>query len=116
MRRPASRWRGAGPAIPAHVRFLLGHAAIGIAAGWVLAAAVLALNIAHLRSMMLGGPDGLVALGLLLFATAVTFGSAAMGAAIMGLGRATPPQAGPPSGPPVLCAAAVRIARTRRPR
>jgi hypothetical protein len=118
MRRPAFLSRKAGRmpaahALPAHVRFLLGHATIGILVGWLFAAALLALDVASLRTMMLRGGDGLLALGLLLFGTTITFGSAAMGAAIMGLG-APPPQ--PPSGRPrALAAVPVRARQVRRP-
>ena len=90
-------------AMPAHVRFLLGHAAIGIAVGWLFVAAVVALDIAGLRGLMLRGADGALALALLTFGVSVTFGSAAMGAAVMGLG-AKPPAPRPPARP-VLAAA-----------
>jgi hypothetical protein len=78
---------------------MLGHAAIGVMVGVLFVAAILALDIAGLRGLMLpatgrGGSDGAIALGLLLLGTTVTFGSAAMGAAIMSLG------ARPPGDPP----------------
>jgi hypothetical protein len=97
MRRPASALRQAGHALPAHVRFLLGHAAIGIAVGVLFVVALLALDVPGLRGLMLRGADGVLALGLLLFGSAVTFGSVAMGAAIMGLG-APPKTPDPPRG------------------
>lgn len=83
-------------AVPAHVRFLLGHAAIGIGIGWLFVAAVIALDIAGLRGLMLRGADGALALALLTFGVSVTFGSAAMGAAVMGLG-AKPRDPRPPA-------------------
>jgi len=69
------------------LRFLLRHTLVGIGAGWLFVALLLALDIAGLRSLMLHGSrtDGLVALVLLVVFSAITFGSAAMGAAIMGL-------------------------------
>lgn len=97
MRRPASVLRRAGRSLPHHVRFLLGHASIGIAAGVLFVAGLLAADVAGLRGLILRGADGWLALGLLLFGSAVTFGSAAMGAAIMGLG-APPKAADPPRG------------------
>lgn len=97
MRRPASAMRRAGRALPPHVRFLLGHAAIGVSVGVLFVAALLALDVAGLRGLMLRGADGALALGLLLFGSAVTFGSVAMGAAIMGLG-APPKPPEPPRG------------------
>lgn len=94
MRRPASLLRQAGRALPPHVRFLLGHAAIGVLAGCLFVGAIVGLDIAGLRGLILRGADGALALGLLLFGSAVTFGSAAMGAAIMGLGAAPKPRGG----------------------
>lgn len=100
----ARRWR----AVPAHVRFLLGHAAIGILVGWLFVAAVIGLDIGGLRGLVLRGSDGAIALALLAFGASVTFGSAAMGAAVMGLGA----RPRPPSSPPRAPVAAVR-ARAR---
>jgi hypothetical protein len=91
------------------VRFLLGHAAIGVGIGVLFVAAVLALDVAGLRGLMLRGGDGWLALALLSFGSAVTFGSAAMGAAIMGLGA----QPKPPEPPRGNTVAAVPV-RARR--
>ena len=74
--------------VPPQIRFLAGHAAIGVCVGWLFVAAILALDIAGLRGLMLRGADGAVALALLTLGVSVTFGSAAMGAAVMGLGAA----------------------------
>jgi hypothetical protein len=81
---------------------MLGHAAIGITVGAVFVGAILALDVAGLRGLMLRGADGAIALILLLLGTCITFGSAAMGAAIMGLGRQEPPAGGPPQLRPAL--------------
>lgn len=97
MIRPAPALRRAGRALPAHVRFLLGHAAIGIGIAFLFVAALLALDVAGLRGLILRGGDGLLALALLLFGSAVTFGCAAMGAAVMGLGAAPRPPRTPPA-------------------
>jgi hypothetical protein len=90
--------------VPEHVRFLLGHAAIGILVGWLFVAAVVALDIAGLRGLILRGSDGALALALLTFGVSVTFGSAAMGAAVMGLGASPRP----PRRPARLAALALR--------
>lgn len=101
MRRPAAALRTAGRSLPPHVRFLLGHAGIGIAAGWLFVASIVALDIGGLRGLLMAGADGALALALLLFGTSITFGSAAMGAAIMGLG-APPVQPRDPPAPRLL--------------
>jgi hypothetical protein len=101
--------RRAGRSLPAHVRFLLGHAAIGVSIGVLFVAAVLALDVAGLRGLILRGADGWLALALLLFGSAVTFGSAAMGAAIMGLGA--PPKTPEPPRGNALAAVPVRARR-----
>ncbi len=97
MRRPARAMPRAGRALPAHVRFLLGHAAIGILIAFLFVGSLLALDVAGLRALMLRGGDGVIALALLLFGSSVTFGSAAMGAAVMGLGTAPRPPRAPPA-------------------
>jgi len=67
--------------------FLLRHTLVGVGAGWLFVALLLALDIGGLRGLILHGSrgDGIVALVLLIVFSAITFGSAAMGAAIMGL-------------------------------
>jgi hypothetical protein len=64
--------------------------AINLAAGTALAAllvgGLLALNPAGLRDLILADSSPGTALGLLLFGFVVTFGSAAMGTAIMAMG------------------------------
>ncbi len=73
--------------MPPLVKFILGHVAVGIAAGWILLGAVLALDIAGLRALIANSPDGALAVGMLALFFAITFGSAASGAAIISLGR-----------------------------
>jgi hypothetical protein len=109
MRRPASVLRTAGRSLPYHVRFLLGHAAIGVTVGVLFVAALLSLDVAGLRGLMLRGADGALALAMLLFGSAVTFGSVAMGAAIMGLGA--PPRTPDPPHDGRLVAVPVRAKR-----
>jgi hypothetical protein len=79
--------------------------AINLAAGTALAAllvgGLLALNPAGLRDLILADSSPGTALALLLFGFVVTFGSAAMGTAIMAMGRREPDD-GAPRGPPLL--------------
>ena len=76
--------------------------AINLAAGMAIAALVvgglLALNPGGLRHLIFADASPGTALGLLLFGFVVTFGSAAMGTAIMAMGRATDnTRRGPPA-------------------
>jgi hypothetical protein len=48
---------------------------------------LLALNAYNLRSLILSDPSGITVAALLLFGFVVTFGSTAMGTAIMAIGR-----------------------------
>ncbi len=68
---------------PVLLRFLAIHLAIGVAAGWVVLAAFLYFDIANLRTLIVGSPDGVLALVLLAAFFALTFGSAGMGVAVM---------------------------------
>ena len=76
--------------------------AINLAAGVAMAALVvgglLALDPGGLRHLIFADASPGTALGLLLFGFVVTFGSAAMGTAIMAMGRAGDDKRG---GPPV---------------
>jgi hypothetical protein len=71
------------PLIP----FLIRHGLAGGLAGWLFVGALLALDVSGLGTLVFGAPDWWLPLGLLLFGVSVTFGSLAMGAGIMGLGR-----------------------------
>ncbi|MFH1346190.1 MAG: hypothetical protein ABIL01_34060 [Pseudomonadota bacterium] len=79
--------------------------AINLAAGTAVAAlfvgGLLALNPAGLRDLILADSSPGTALGLLLFGFVVTFGSTAMGTAIMAMGRREAGDEEPP-GPPRL--------------
>lgn len=65
------------------VRFLAGHLAAGLGAACVFAGALFALDVAGIWTLIAASPEGWLFAGLLLFGLAVTFGSLAMGAAIM---------------------------------
>lgn len=77
----------ANPLIP----FLARHCLAGLAAGWIFVGGLLGLDVAGLRTLIFAEQAWWLPLGLLVFGVSLTFGSAAMGAGIMGLGRACPP-------------------------
>ena len=70
------------------LRLLAVNLAAGCAVALLMLAGLLALNPAGLRDLILA--DGATGLVLLAFGLIVTFGSAAMGSAIMLLGRERP--------------------------
>ncbi len=74
-------------------RLLAVNLLIGVGAAVLMLAGLLAL-FPKLRGLIAGDASGAVAVGLLLFGLIVTFGSVAMGAAIMGLGNKPPEDGG----------------------
>lgn len=68
-------------------RLLAVNLAIGSATAVLVAAGLLALNFQGLRDLILTDSSPGIALGLLVFGFIITFGSAAMGAAIMTIGN-----------------------------
>lgn len=68
-------------------RLLAINVAIGMAAALLMLAGLMWLNPLGLRHLILADRAGAVAAGLLLFGLVVTFGSTAMGSAIMMLGK-----------------------------
>ena len=86
------------------LRLLAINLAIGIAAAIVMTGGLMWLNPGHLRDLMLADRSGAAAFALLLFGLVVTFGSVAMGTAVMALGRkptSGTPQGGTPVAVPV---------------
>ncbi len=71
--------------MPILLKLLLRHLVMGIAAGWVTLGMLLFVNIGGLRTVLFGASDPILALILLAFGFTITFGSLAMGAAIMTL-------------------------------
>lgn len=69
------------------VLFLLRHLAIGLGSAALFALLILAVDLGGLRSLAWRDPQGWLYLALLFFGLVVTFGSLAMGAAVMGLGE-----------------------------
>ncbi|QOZ72097.1 hypothetical protein [Bradyrhizobium arachidis] len=68
-------------------RLLAINLAIGACAAVLLVGGLLWLNPGHLRELIFADRAGGIALGLLLASFLITFGSAAMGSAIMAQGR-----------------------------
>lgn len=73
------------------LRLLAINLAIGVCIAVLMLGGLLALNPGGLRHLIFADRASGAALGLLLFGFLITFGSAAMGSAIMALGR-KPPQ------------------------
>ncbi|RDD61177.1 hypothetical protein [Ferruginivarius sediminum] len=69
------------------VRFLLHHVVGGIVGAVAFLALILAFDLGGLRQLILESRHGWLAGALLLFGLIVTFGSVAMAAAVMLLGR-----------------------------
>ena len=89
-------------------RLLLINLAAGLAAATMLFGGLLLLNPSNLRDLILSDRSPEIALALLLFGFLITFGSAAMGTAIMMIGRRPPPAGGKPAD---LQPVAVRVGR-----
>ncbi|HVY00670.1 MAG TPA: hypothetical protein VHA55_12870 [Pseudorhodoplanes sp.] len=68
------------------IRLLLVNLAGGIGAAALMLGGLLLLNPGGLRDLMLRDEMGVLALGMLAFGLVITFGSVAMGTAIMSLG------------------------------
>jgi hypothetical protein len=85
------------PRLPALIRFLAGHCALGVTAGLATAALLLWLDIGGIGSLVAGdGGSRWIAIGLLGFGFAITFGSLAMGSALFLLSSDDDPDDGPP--------------------
>ncbi len=69
------------------IRLLAINCTAGVAAALLMLGGLLTLNPGNLRALILADRMGAVALGLLLFGLVVTFGSVAMGSAIMALDK-----------------------------
>jgi hypothetical protein len=84
-------------------RLLAINLAAGMAVAALLVGGLLALNPFGLRDLIFADESPVAALGLLLFGFVVTFGSAAMGSAIMAMGKREVDDA-TPRGPPRMVA------------
>jgi hypothetical protein len=91
-------------------RLLAINLAIGVVAALLMIGGLLALNPYGLRGLLLADRSGGAAIALLVFGFVVTFGSAAMGSAIMAIGRDAPPRGGKNAPEPVAEPVPVKIA------
>ncbi len=69
------------------LRFLAIHLAFGIVIGWILLAILIAMNVANLRQLLFEPETNWLALVLMMFLFAITFGSLSMGTGIMSMER-----------------------------
>ncbi|MCF6199106.1 MAG: hypothetical protein L3J67_06855 [Hyphomicrobiaceae bacterium] len=69
--------------MPNLFKLLARNLALGIVAGWIALAALIATNTGGLSDVVFASLNPLLPLGLLAFGFALTFGSLSMGAAIM---------------------------------
>lgn len=92
------------------LRLLAINLAIGVTIAVLMLGGLLALNPGRLRDLIFADRAPIAALGLLLFGFLITFGSAAMGTAIMALDR-KPPHGGGQGGRMQTVSARVRNAR-----
>jgi hypothetical protein len=72
-------WR----ALPQLVRFLLLHAGIGVCAGWLLLALLLATDVNGVGALIFASASPALPLAMLAAGFAITFGGAAAAAAVM---------------------------------
>src|SRR5690349_22972335 len=95
-------------------RLLAMNLAIGVSLAALVVGGLLALDPGGLRHLIFADASPGTALGLLLFGFVVTFGSAAMGTAIMAMGRTADDEQrrGPPA---PVASPAHAMARARRP-
>lgn len=88
---PQSPADGAG--MPPLLRFLLLNLGVGIGVGIGFAALVVMGNVGALKTLIAGAENPWLAIFLLYFMCALTFGSLAMGAAVMSMPYGTPEDA-----------------------
>lgn len=73
------------PRMPQLLRFLCLHMGIGLAAGVVVASLMILVNVAGLKDLLIEERNPFIAIFLLYAFNALTFGSVAMGIAVMTL-------------------------------
>jgi amino acid transporter len=102
--------------MPQLVKFMLRHALIGAAAAILFVAAVMMLDVGGLATLVSTSTYGALALALLTFFTALTFGGMQMGIAVMSLKERDEegePKDGEHADAAVLQAVPVRVTRRR---
>lgn len=71
--------------LPLLVRFMLSHAASGVAVGWAFLLAILWLDVSGLGTRLAASPDGGLATAVLAVLFAITFGAVGIGIAVINL-------------------------------
>jgi hypothetical protein len=98
--------------MPLLVKFMLRHALIGVGAAIIFVAAVLALDVGGLATLIGTSSSGILAVVLLTFFTGLTFGSLQMAFAVMSLKeKEETPRDDKPTGNAALEPVPVRVAR-----
>lgn len=80
--------------MPDLVRLYLRHVALGCLASAVFVALLLGFNVANLRHLIMGSPQGPVAVIMLLVFNAVVFSGVQFGIAVMGMAEREEPRGG----------------------
>jgi hypothetical protein len=83
MNKVIGRVRQGWSDLPQLVRFLLLHAAIGIGAGWLLLALLLATDVNGVGALIFASESPALAIAMLAAGFGITFGGAAAAAAVM---------------------------------
>ena len=96
-------------------RFILGHLSVGVVSGWLVLGGVLWFDIGGVGVLLLASPSRGLLVAMLLAVFAITWGSAAMGAAIMSLDRDDAPSGGLRNAIPLQLARATQIVAPSRP-
>lgn len=92
---PPPGGEGAGNRMPPMLRFLGLNLGIGVGVGIGFAALIVMGNVGTLKTLIAGADNPWLAIFLLYFMCALTFGSLAMGAAVMSMPYDTPDDGGP---------------------
>lgn len=83
--------------MPPLIRFILRNAAFGIAVGWTMVGAMLAFDFAGLATLIFASDMAAIAIVMLLAGFGITFGSAQVGIAVVGLDADQPPSGKKPA-------------------
>lgn len=93
------------------IRLLAINLAIGASVAFLMLGGLLVIDPHGLRGLIFSDRSGGTAIGLLLFGLTITFGSVAMGSAIMSLGKNNSRGGGKARAVPTLATASARLAR-----
>jgi hypothetical protein len=96
-------------------RSILAHLAIGVASGWLVLGGVLWFDVGGLGRLLAAAPSRGLIVAMLLAVFAITWGSAAMGAAIMSMDRDDSPSGGLPAAAHLVLAPLRRTRARSRP-